>query len=72
MHHDQVIHHDTAMRADVYLPGDDALTAWAFEHRMSQRIGDYDLALAPTEAVILSKLRYYQTGGRSVTCATCT
>jgi len=60
--HFNVIHHDTAMRADVYLPGTDALNAWAFAHPVLRRIDDDDVVLAPIEAVMLSKLRYYQVG----------
>ena len=36
--HFNVIHHDTTMRADVYLPGDDALNAWAFAHPAVRQI----------------------------------
>lgn len=60
--HFNVIHHHTAMRADVYLPGSDALNAWAFAHKVVRRIDDDDVVLAPIEAVMLSKLRYYQMG----------
>jgi hypothetical protein len=61
--HFNVIHHHTAMRADIYLPGDDPLNAWAFAHKVVRRVDDDDVVLAPIEAVILSKLRYYQMGG---------
>lgn len=60
--HFNVIHHRTAMRADIYLPGNDALSAWAFAHKVARRIEDDEVLLAPIEAVILSKLRYYQMG----------
>ncbi len=60
--HFNVIHHDTAMRADVYLAGTDALNAWSFSHRVTRRIDEDEVSLAPIEAVILSKLRYYQMG----------
>ncbi len=50
------------MRADVYLPGRDALNAWAFAHKVARRIDADEVFLAPIEAVILSKLRYYQRG----------
>ena len=60
--HFNLSHHQTAMRADVYLPGSDALNAWAFEHKVMRRIEDDDVFVAPIEAVILSKLRYYQMG----------
>ncbi|MDP3775138.1 MAG: nucleotidyl transferase AbiEii/AbiGii toxin family protein [Gemmatimonadales bacterium] len=60
--HFNVIHHQTAMRADVYLAGSDALNAWSFAHKAVRRIEDDDVFLAPIEAVMLSKLRYYQMG----------
>jgi hypothetical protein len=60
--HFNVIHHQTAMRADIYLPGSDALNAWAFAHQVVRRIDNDEVFLAPIEAVILSKLRYYQMG----------
>jgi hypothetical protein len=60
--HFNVIHHRTAMRADIYLPGSDALNAWAFAHKVVRRIDEDEVYLAPIEAVILSKLRYYQMG----------
>lgn len=60
--HFNVIHHDTAMRADVYIAGEDALNAWSFSHKVTRRVDDDEVFLAPIEAVILSKLRYYQMG----------
>jgi len=60
--HFNVIHHQTAMRADVYLPGNDALSAWAFAHKVVRLIDDDEVSMAPIEAVILNKLRYYQMG----------
>ncbi len=60
--HFNVIHHDTTMRADIYLAGDDALNAWAFEHRAVRRVDEDEVFLAPIESVILNKLRYYQIG----------
>jgi hypothetical protein len=53
--HFNVIHNLTAMRADIYLPGDDALNAWAFAHKVRRLIDDDEVSLAPIEAVILSK-----------------
>lgn len=60
--HFNVIHHQTAMRADVYLAGSDALNGWSFAHKVVRRIDDDEVIMAPIEAVILSKLRYYQMG----------
>lgn len=60
--HFNVIHQQTSMRADVYLPGNDELNSWAFKHTVTRRVDDDDVTMAPIEAVILSKLRYYQMG----------
>ncbi len=60
--HFNVVHHETTMRADVYLPGSDALNAWALAHVAWRQVAEDEVALAPIEAVILSKLRYYQAG----------
>lgn len=60
--HFNVIHHQTSMRADVYIAGDDALNAWSFAHKVVRRIDDDEVFMAPIEAVMLSKLRYYQMG----------
>lgn len=61
--HFNVLHHDTTMRADVYLPGDDALTAWAFARVVRRQVDADEVALAPIEYVILNKLRYFRAGG---------
>ena len=60
--HFNVIHHETSMRADVYIAGTDALNAWSFAHKVIRRIDDDEVFMAPIEAVMLSKLRYYQMG----------
>lgn len=60
--HFNVSHHETAMRADIYLPGDDPLNAWALAHTVVRQVGEDEVVLAPIEAVILSKLRYYKAG----------
>lgn len=60
--HFNVIHHETAMRADVYIAGTDPLNAWAFAHKVIRRVEDDEVFMAPIEAVMLSKLRYYQMG----------
>lgn len=61
--HFNVSHHDTSMRADIYLSGDDPFNAWALEHPTMRRIDNDEVCVAPIEAVILSKLRYFQMGG---------
>ena len=60
--HFNVSHHETALRADVYLSANEPLNVWALEHSVHRRIDEDDVLVAPIEAVIVSKLRYYQMG----------
>ncbi len=46
-------HHDTAMRADGYLAGADALQSWALQHRVVRTIEGEAVPFAPVEYVIL-------------------
>jgi hypothetical protein len=57
--HFNIIHNDTALRADIYLAGTDPLHAWAFGRRRSERVEGGTLWLAPIEYVIVRKLEYY-------------
>jgi hypothetical protein len=61
--HFNVIHHDTAMRADVYLAGDEPLQAWALTSCVEREIQGEIVRFAPIEYVIVYKLRYAQMGG---------
>ena len=61
--HFKVIHHESTLRADVYLPGDDPLNRRAFAKAVPRRVDDVVVMLAPVEAVILNKLRCYTQGG---------
>ena len=62
--HFNIIHRDTALRADVYLLGDDPLHAWAFERRVRIPLdADAALWLAPPEYAVVRKLQYYQESG---------
>ncbi|MBA3498120.1 MAG: hypothetical protein H0T86_13535 [Gemmatimonadales bacterium] len=45
--HFNLLHHQTAMRADVYLPGSDALNVWAFAHTVTRRVASDEVLLAP-------------------------
>lgn len=60
--HFNVLHHDTSLRADVYLPGSDPLNAWAFKHTVIRQVEGDEVVMAPIESVILGKLRFYQMG----------
>ncbi len=61
--HLNVIHTESAMRADVYFAGTDELNAWALRHRTPRQIEGEHVQFAPIEYVIVSKLRYFKTGG---------
>ncbi len=61
--HFNVIHKESAMRADVYLAGADALNAWALSRRVTRTVEGETVQFAPIEYVIVNKLRYFQMGG---------
>lgn len=61
--HFNLIHHETALRADVYLLGDDPLQVWGFERRRRLPIEETSIWVAPVEYVILRKLEYFQSSG---------
>lgn len=61
--HFNVLHLASALRADIYCAGEDALAAWAFDRRRPLVIGDDTIWLAPMEYVILQKLRYHRESG---------
>jgi len=61
--HFNLIHRETALRADVYLAGDDPLHAWAFPRRQRIQAEEVDVWVAPIEYVILRKLEYFRMSG---------
>jgi hypothetical protein len=61
--HFNIIHDETAMRADIYVAGVDPLNAWALQRRVIRRIEAIDVQIAPIEYVILNKLLYFRMGG---------
>ncbi len=58
--HFNIIHHETGLRADIYLTGDDPLHEWAFARRTRFSIGGDDIWFAPVEYVIVRKLEYFE------------
>jgi Nucleotidyl transferase AbiEii toxin, Type IV TA system len=58
--HFNIIHRDTALRADVYLAGNDPLHAWALERRQRLQLEAMQISVAPLEYVIVRKLQYFQ------------
>lgn len=61
--HFNIVHTESALRADVYCVGDDPFGAWAFARRRSLAIGAESIWLAPVEYVIVQKLRYHRDSG---------
>lgn len=58
--HFNLIHARSALRADVYLTGNDPLHAWAFERRRRIELEGVAIWLAPVEYVLVRKLEYYR------------
>ena len=58
--HFNIVHHDTALRGDIYLVGDDPLHEWAMARRRTASISGDAIWFAPLEYVIVRKLEYYQ------------
>ncbi len=61
--HFNVIHTESAMRADVYFAGTDEFNAWALQNRTLRQVEGEGVQFAPIEYVIVSKLRYFKMGG---------
>lgn len=63
--HVNVLHTPSALKADVYLAGEDPLHGWALDRRRRFEVGRSDVWVAPPEYVILRKLLFFQEGGSS-------
>ncbi len=61
--HFNIVHRETALRADVYLAGSDPLHAWAFPRRRPEDVKGDTLWFAPLEYVIVRKLEYFGESG---------
>jgi hypothetical protein len=61
--HFNLIHHDTGMKADIYLAGEDELHQWALSKRRDMVVEGERVRVAPPEYVIVRKLEYYREGG---------
>lgn len=60
-----VLHSSSALKADVYLAGEDPLHVWALERRRRFEVGGREVWVAPPEYVILRKLLFFREGGSS-------
>jgi len=61
--HFDVIHHETALKADCYLAAGDPLHTWALQRRTRTDVAGVTVWLAPIEYVILRKLQWHRDGG---------
>lgn len=61
--HFNILHHQTGLRADIYVAGDDEFAHWAMERPRVERVGPDLIRLAPIEYVIVMKLYYFKQGG---------
>ena len=61
--HFNFVHHETGLRADIYVHAGDALETWALARRQVLEIAGKAVSFAPPEYVILRKLEYYQSSG---------
>jgi len=61
--HFNLIHHETGMKADFYLAGEDELHRWALSRRRAILFEAEQVWVAPPEYVIIRKLEYHREGG---------
>ena len=61
--HFNLLHHDSGLRADIYLASNDPLNTWGLAHRRQETVGGEPVWVAPAEYVIVRKLEYFRQGG---------
>lgn len=62
--HFNLIHHETAFKADIYVAKQDSLHNWAIQHRRELVAENVPVWIAPPEYVIIGKLEFFREGGR--------
>jgi hypothetical protein len=63
--HVNILHSLSALKADVYLVGEDPLHRWALDRRRRFEVAGREVWVAPPEYVILRKLLFFREGGSS-------
>jgi len=61
--HFNLIHHQTGLKADLYIAGADPLSRWGLSRRKEIEVEGIRFWIAPIEYVILRKLEYFREGG---------
>jgi hypothetical protein len=61
--HFNIIHHQTALKADLYPIGKESLHKWAMGKRRKVKFDNNIICVAPPEYVIVRKLDYFREGG---------
>jgi hypothetical protein len=61
--HFNLIHHESGLKADCYLTGDDSLHRWGMANRRRLDLSGESVWLAPPEYVVIRKLEYFREGG---------
>jgi len=61
--HFNIIHHNTGLKADVYLSRNHPFLAWALDHIRRVETPSTPIHLAPPEYLILHKLEFFREGG---------
>jgi len=61
--HFELLHHESGLRADIYLAGDDSLDRWGLANRRRETVAGEPVWVAPAEYVIVRKLEYHREGG---------
>jgi hypothetical protein len=58
-----LIHHETAFKADIYIGKPDSLQNWAMQHRRELTVDNIPVWIAPPEYVVVGKLEFFREGG---------
>lgn len=61
--HFSIIHHNTGLKADIYLSRNHTALPWALEHTRRVQTLASPITIAPPEYVILYKLEFFREGG---------
>jgi hypothetical protein len=61
--HFNIIHHNTGLKADMYLSRNHPALPWALENRRRVQTPSCEISIAPPEYVILHKLEFFRESG---------